>query len=58
MARQDMRGLKEKQIFALEGAKSGRRAFADCSSPDRRRFVEALFEQIEARMDKLFAGRP
>ena len=55
--RQDMHGLEAKQIFGLP-VQGGlhRRAFADCSPKDRRRFVELLFDQIERRLDKLVAA--
>ena len=55
--RQDMHGLETKQIFGLPvQGRLHRRAFADCSPKDRRRFVEMLFDQIERRLDKLVAA--
>ena len=57
LLRHDMRGLSQKQIFALIPRQNRQgRAFADCGTRDRRRFVEQLFEQIELRLDKLLAG--
>jgi hypothetical protein len=58
-ARQDLRDLERKQIFALQAAgRKGLKAFADCRGPERRRFVEALFRQIEQRLDKILAASP
>jgi hypothetical protein len=56
--RHDLRGLEQKQIFqwVSTNAKAGR-AYADCKGVDRRRFVEALFRQIEQRLDKLSGNR-
>lgn len=54
-ARHQLHGLQDKQIYALAIGPRGR-AFADCTSAkDKRAFVAGLFEQIEARLDKLFA---
>jgi hypothetical protein len=50
----DLKGLKDYQIFSLDRAK----AFDNCTTnPIRRRFVEALFVQIERRLDRLY-GQP
>src|SRR5262249_26418914 len=50
----DLKGLRDYQIFSLDRAK----AFDNCTTnPIRRRFVEALFVQIERRLDRLH-GQP
>lgn len=51
--RHDLRGLKEKQIFRLPTAKRKQLAYGKCRTDQRRRFVEALFRAIDARLDKL-----
>jgi hypothetical protein len=57
LVRHDMRGLDQKQIYALQAGQARhvrqRRAFTDCNDKDRRRFIEGLFDQIEQRLDKL-----
>ena len=53
-ARHDLRGLEEKQIFRYTPTPGTTpRAYADCRGASQRRFVEALFLQIENRLDKL-----
>src|SRR5512138_2367060 len=47
--RHDLRGLHEKQVYALTVGPR-RRAFADCVTTQAKRgFVDGLFEQMEAR---------
>jgi hypothetical protein len=54
LQRHDLKGLKDYQIFSLDRAQ----AFDNCTTnPIRRRFVEALFVQIERRLDRLY-GQP
>lgn len=49
--RHDLKGLKDHQIFRLGDTKS----FADCRDDlARRRFVEALFLQVERRLEGLW----
>jgi hypothetical protein len=53
-ARYDLRGLEEKQIFRYTPTPGAPPcAYADCRGASQRRFVEALFLQIEKRLDKL-----
>jgi hypothetical protein len=55
--RHDLRGLHEKQTYALTVGQR-RCAFADCATTrDKRGFVDGLFEQMEARLDKLLAAQ-
>ena len=48
-ARQDWLGLEAKQIFSVGG-----KSFRDARNKDQ--FVEALYEAIERRLDRHFAG--
>ncbi len=59
--RHDLKGLSRKQIFRLDRpAFDEPKAYSDCSPKQRRAFVEVLFKQTEARLDKIFvpAGVP
>lgn len=50
--RHDLKGLIEYQIYRLDRRKS----FSECSSDrNRSRFVEALFLEIEQRLDRIFS---
>ena len=51
----DLKGLKSRQIFRLEGEKfKSPKSYADCTSNQRDRFVQALFREVERKLDKLF----
>lgn len=53
--RHDLRGLEAHQIFQMVPGQ----AFADCrDARSKRRFAEALFGQIECRLDRLFPMPP
>ena len=54
MQRHDLKGLEQYQIFRLDNVKP----FSGCpTDATRRRFAEALFDQIENRLDRLFSSR-
>ena len=56
--RMDLKGLKEHQIFRLEGEKfKSPKSYGDCTGNQRDRYVQALFRKVEKRLDKLFWGK-
>ena len=54
LKRHNLKGIDSNQIFRLKvpGVKT-RKSFAQCSTTQRTDFVFELFEQVEARLDKL-----
>jgi len=51
--RHDLLGLERIQIFQLKTANvKCRGAYMECNKDDKRRFIEALFRQIEQRLDE------
>jgi hypothetical protein len=53
--RMDLKGLKKYQIFRLEGEKfKAPKSYGDCTGNQRDRFVQALFSNVEQRLDELF----
>lgn len=51
--RHDLKGLAEYQIYRLDRRKS----YSECSGDrDRSRFVEALFDEIEQRLDRIVSS--
>lgn len=53
--RHDLKGLKKRQIFRLEGEKfKSPKSYGECIGNQRFRFVQALFGEVEQRLDKLF----
>lgn len=53
LERHDLRGLREKQIFRLDGERFKEpKAYGECSGNQRERFAAALFRQVEQRLDK------
>ena len=56
--RMDLKGLKKYQIFRLEGEKfKAPKSYGDCTGNQRDRFVQALFRNVEQRLDELFGGK-
>ncbi|MFV1980577.1 MAG: toll/interleukin-1 receptor domain-containing protein [Rhodothermia bacterium] len=57
--RDDLKGLKKRQLFRLEGRKQSRpKAFGECSTgADREKFAQELFRQIENVLDKFFGKK-
>jgi WD40 repeat protein len=54
LKRHDLKGLESSQIFFLKN-----KSFHECkTAQERRRFVEALFQKIEERLDGHFGGAP
>jgi len=55
---QDLKGLKEKQIFRLDRPKfSEPKAFAECTAARRDEFALELFRRVEARLARIFPDR-
>jgi len=53
--RMDLKGLEEYHIFRLEGEKfKAPKSYGDCTGNQRDRFVQALFSNVEQKLDKLF----
>jgi hypothetical protein len=53
---QDLKGLREAQIFRLENPRTGQhKAYGECGGANRDRFAQLLFKQIEKRLDLLLA---
>ncbi len=53
--RMDLKGLEKYQIFRLEGGKfKAPKSYGDCTGNQRDRFVQALFSNVEQKLDKLF----
>ncbi len=52
---QSLKGLQRAQIFRLYGSrfKPKNKAYGDCTGPQRDRFAQELFMQVELRLDKL-----
>jgi hypothetical protein len=58
LERQDLKGLKKHQIFLLDSERfKAPKAYGDCTGNQRDRFVQALFRDVEEKLDKLF-GTP
>jgi hypothetical protein len=55
--RHDLKGLKRRQIFRLDSEKfKSPKSYGECIGNQRYRFVQALFGEVERRLDKLFKG--
>jgi hypothetical protein len=55
--RMDLKGLKRRQIFRLEGEKfKSPKSYGDCTGNQRDRFVLALFGEVEQRLEMVFKG--
>ena len=53
--RHDLKGLKKHHIFRLEGDRfKSPKAYGECTGNQRDRFVQALFREVEERLDKLY----
>ncbi len=51
--RHDLKGLRDKQIFRLDGDRFKEpKAYGECSGRQRERFAAALFRQVEQRLDQ------
>jgi hypothetical protein len=56
--RHDLKGLKERQIFRLEGDRfKAPKSYGDCAGSQRDRFVQVLFRDVEHKLDGIFARR-
>ena len=56
--RHDLKGLKKHQIFRLEGERfKTPKAYGDCIGNQRNRFVQALFRDVEEKLDKLLGDK-
>jgi hypothetical protein len=54
---QDLKGLQGDQIFQLYSPKfESPKAYGDCVGPQCDRFAQALFRQVELRLDKLLGA--
>lgn len=55
LERHDLKGLERHQIFRFEGERFRHpKAYGDCAGSQRDRFVQALFRQVEHKLDRLF----
>lgn len=56
--RHDLKGLKERQLFRLESDRfKVPKSYGDCAGNQRDRFVQALFREVEHKLDRLFTRR-
>lgn len=56
--RYDLKGLQERQIYRLNSPKfQSPKSYGDCNTKQRNQFMLGLFNQIEARLDKLYLRR-
>jgi hypothetical protein len=56
--RHDLKGLKRTQIFRLDSPRfQSPKAYGDCTGRQRNRFVQELFRQVEARLDKIVGSK-
>ncbi len=55
LKRHNLKGIEEYQIFRLktEGSKN-LKSFAQCGTSQRSDFIYELFDQVEARLDKIY----
>ena len=51
----DLKGLEERQIFRLKAGPNNYRSYAQCGTSQKNDFVYELHEQIERRLDKVYA---
>lgn len=51
----DLKGLGEKQIFRLKAGPDNYKSYAQCGKSQRNDFVYDLHEQVESRLDKIYA---
>jgi hypothetical protein len=53
LKRHDLKGLETAQIFRFKTSTGQYKNLSDCNPMQRRKFCEQLFDQIEARLDKV-----
>ena len=53
LKRHDLKGLETAQIFRFKTSTGQHKNLSDCNPMQRRKFCEQLFDQIEARLDKV-----